>query len=85
MSSNKTNLVKTAICSNTCKICKDNNRCCKNIFLFGQISNTELFMLNNSISKTKFNFNIQTGPIVTGSQYSCSEDFESLIDKAFYI
>ena len=66
MSSNKTNLFKTAFCSNICKICKDINCCCKNILKFSQISNIELFMINKSTSKNKFNFNIQTGPLLRG-------------------
>ena len=77
------NLNVNNICTHSCDICNINDCYCKSIFPFSQISNTELFMINNSISKNKFNFNIQTGPIVMGSQYSSTEDFERLLNKDF--
>ena len=77
------NLNLNNICTHSCNICNNNNCYCKSIFPFSQVSNTELFMINNSIPKTDFNFNIQTGPVVMGSQYSSTEDFESLINKDF--
>ena len=75
------NLNLSDICSYNYKIFNNNNCFCKNVFPLGQVNNVGLFMINNSISNKKNNFNIQTGLIVTGSQYSCSDDFESLLDK----
>ena len=75
------NLNLSNICSYNCKICNNNSCFCKNIFPFSQVNNNELFVINNSISNKKFN--IQTGPIVTKTQYSCSDDFENIIDKYF--
>ena len=40
-------------------------------------------MISNSIPKNESNFNIQTGPIVMGSRYSSTEDFEDLLNKDF--
>ena len=77
------NLNVNNICTHSCDICNINNCYCKSIFPFSQISNTELFMINNSVSKNEFNYNIQTGPIVMGSQYSSTEDFESLLNNDF--
>ena len=75
------NLNLSNICSYNCKICNNNSCFCKNIFPFSQVNNNELFVINNSISNGKFN--IQNGPIVTKTQYSCSDDFENIIDKDF--
>ena len=38
-------------------------------------------MINNFISNKNFTYNIATGSIVVGSQYTSTEDFENLVGK----